>query len=85
MDDLVGIGADHGHVALLHLGEQRLIVGHRFEMIIEKAGAQHDLGFGEAGKSDRQVDGQVMIAIRTQMEDALAGAHFGQTTGDIAR
>ena len=85
MDHLVGVGADHRHVAAPHLGEHRRVIGDRFAVVVDEAGAQHGIGLIEAGEGYRQVDGKVVVAVGTEMEDVLAGAHFDQNPGDIAR
>ena len=84
LDDDVGIGADHRHVARPPGNEAVLVVVGALGVVVEQAGAGDHLAVGLVAEDMRHALVDRPVAIRPEMVDARADLAGEEVAGDIA-
>lgn len=84
LDNEVGIGADHRHVAGFEIEKHIGVILRLLRLVVEKAGADQRLRFARRPALDADAFEQRLVALGAEQKDGLRP--FGdQTARDVAR
>ena len=84
LDQMVGIGAEHGELPIGKLVQQTLIVLRRLGLVVEQAGADDELGVLGIDARDIEAIEDRQVALRSEMEDAGAFVLGELVAGQVA-
>jgi hypothetical protein len=84
LDQMVGIGAEHGELPRSKLAQQIFIVPGRLGLVVEQAGADDKLGVPGIDARDVEAVEDRQVALWSEMEDAGAGVLGELVAGQVA-
>ena len=81
---MIGIGADHRHLAAGKPAEQRRVVGRRLGLIVEQAGADHEIGVFRIRELHLEAGEDRAVALGAEMEHLSRTMLAKLVPGEIA-
>ena len=84
LDPMVGIGADHRQLPRGERFEQRGIVLGRLGLVVEQAGADHEIGVFGVAKHDIEAQEDRPVALRSEMKNTRSRLLAELVAGEVA-